>query len=212
MAKCKEKNIEFVVPAKRKRNYTTKEIIAEGDEIIEIQAPKEYSTWQKEPQKLPEYLELRRISCISPEGKEYILYTSVLKKDIKKEEIQVLYLSRWDIEIGIREIKTIMDINILRSKTPEMIFKELAISLSTYNLTRKIIYTSIKGLSFSPETDFICEFYKDNQILLIDKKGRLYNRWSTGRRRIKDVNPKGDATEKTPKSFISTKNKTGEIF
>ncbi len=57
-------------------------------------------------------------------------------------------MTRWDIEIGIREVKTIMDINVIRSKTPEMALKELCISLGTYNLIRKIIYTSIKDLLF----------------------------------------------------------------
>ena len=94
-----------------------------------------------------------------------------------------MYLTRWDIEIGIREVKTIMDINILRSKTPEMALKELCISLASYNLIRKIIYASIKNLPFSPKENFIHQFYTFNQDILIDKKGRIYNRWSSGRRR-----------------------------
>jgi len=66
-----------------------------------------------------------------------------------------LYLTRWDIEIGIREIKTIMDINVLRSRTPDMALKELAVTLAAYNLIRKVIYASIRDLPFSPKEDFI---------------------------------------------------------
>jgi len=106
-----------------------------------------------------------------------------LDKNISKDDIQLLYLNRWDIEIGIREVKTIMDINVLRSKTPEMALKELATSLATYNLIRKVIYASIKDLPFSPKEDFIYQYYTHNQSILIDKKGRVYNRWSSGRRR-----------------------------
>jgi IS4 transposase len=106
-----------------------------------------------------------------------------LDKKIKREEIQLLYLTRWDIEISIREVKTIMDVNILRSKTPDMALKELTVSLATYNLIRRIIYASTKDLPFSPKEDFIYQFYTLNQDILIDKKGRVYNRWSTGRRR-----------------------------
>jgi len=209
IAKCKKRNIEIVVPAKRMRNYIVEETIAEGDEIIRINIPKERSSWLKEHVEIPKFLQLRRISSISPEGKEYISYTTILKKEIKKEEIQALYLSRWDIEIGIREIKTIMDINILRAKTPSMIFKELAISLATYNLIRKIIYASIKDLPFFPKTDFIYKFYTNSQNLLIDKKGRLYNRWSTGRKRAFGTYPKGNVTQKTSSANLSPKNKTG---
>jgi len=192
MAKCKEKNIQIVVPAKRKRNYIVKETIEKGDERIEIKAPKERSNWLKEQIEIPESLLIRKISCISPEGKEYILNTTVLKKEISKEEIQMLYLTRWDIEIGIREIKTIMNINVLSSKSKAMIEKELGISLSTYNLIRKIIHASVEGLSFFPEADLIQKFYPNSQSVFIDKKNRLYNRWSSGRRRTKKFDTKGD--------------------
>ena len=182
ISKCKRKGIELVMPAKRKRDYELVEVLAEGDEIIRIKTPKNRSKWLQDNEKANTFL-LRRIQCKSPDGKKYVLHTTLLDKKITKQEFQLLYLTRWDIEIGIREVKTIMDINILRSKTPEMALKELAVTLATYNLIRRVIYASIKDLSFSPEEDFIYKFYTLNKELLIDKKGRVYNRWSTGRRR-----------------------------
>ena len=125
-----------------------------------------------------------------------------MDKKIKKDEFQLLYLTRWDVEIGIREVKTIMDINILRSKTPEMALKELSVTLSTYNLIRKFIYTSIKDLPFSPEEDFIYQFYTLNQDILIDKKGRVYNRWSSGRRGVESINNISNASETKTKQTI----------
>src|SRR5690606_21156788 len=122
ISKCKRSGVELVVPAKRERSYELVETLGEGDEIIRIKAPKNRSKWLKENEKANTFL-LRRIVCRSPDGKEYILHTTVLDKKIGKQEIQLLYLTRWDIEISIREIKTIMDINILRSKTPEMALK-----------------------------------------------------------------------------------------
>lgn len=86
-----------------------------------------------------------------------------------------------------------MDVHILRSKTPEMALKELTVSLATYNLIRKIIYASIKDLPFSPKEDFIYQFYTFNTAILIDKKGRVYNRWSTGHRRTEATCNKTDA-------------------
>jgi allantoicase len=64
-----------------------------------------------------------------------------------------------------------------------MALKELTVALATYNLIRKVIYASIKDLPFSPKEDFIFKFYTLNKELHIDKKGRVYDRWSTGRRR-----------------------------
>ena len=82
---------------------------------------------------------LRRLQCQSPDGGEYVLPTSLLDKTIGKHEIQELYLARWDIEVGIGEIKTVMAINILRSQTPEMALKELTVWLAAYHLIRKMI-------------------------------------------------------------------------
>jgi hypothetical protein len=194
ISKCHRKGIELVMPAKRRRNYEVVETVAPGDEIIRIKTPKKRSKWLKNNEDPGTFL-LRRITCKSPEGKEYVLNTTVLDKKISKDEIQTLYLTRWDIEIGIREIKTIMDVNILRSKTPEMALKELTVSLATYNLIRKIIMASIKDLPFSPKEDFIYKFYTFNKDILIDKKGRVYSRWSTGRRRTKPSNTKTNPTK-----------------
>lgn len=182
ISKCKRKGVELVLPAKRERGYELVEVLVEGDEIIRIKTPKKRSKWLEQNEEANIFL-LRRIVCHSPDGKEYVLHTTILDKKIDKQEIQLLYLTRWDIEISIREIKTIMDINILRSKTPEMALKELTVSLSTYNLIRKVIHASIKALPFFPKEDFIHKFYTLNKDLLVDKKGRVYNRWSTGRRR-----------------------------
>lgn len=39
-----------------------------------------------------------------------------------------------------------------------------------------MIYTSIREMPFSPNEDFIYKFYMFNQDILVDKKGRVYNR------------------------------------
>jgi len=201
ISKCKRLGVEIVVPAKRERNYDLIEKLGDGDEIISIKTPKNRSKWLEVNEK-PGSIIVRRIQCKSPEGEDYILLTTILDKEITKEDIQLLYLTRWDIEIGIREIKTVMDINILRSKTPEMALKELCISLASYNLIRKIIYASIKDLPFFPKEDFIHQFYTFNQDILIDKKGRIYNRWSSGRRRNESTNIETDASKKKTKQEI----------
>lgn len=201
IAKCRRKGIELVIPAKRERGYELVETLSAGDEIIRIKTPKNRSKWLENNEKADTFL-LRRICCKSPEGKEYVLHTTILNREIGKEEIQMLYLSRWDIEISIREVKTIMDVNILRSKTPDMALKELAISLAAYNLIRKIIYASIKNLPFSPKEDFIQKFYTSNQDILIDKTGRVYNRWSTGRRRTETNDSQTNASKTKAKQGI----------
>jgi hypothetical protein len=202
LSKCKQAGVELVVPAKRERNYEVVEELGEGDEIIRIKTPKKRSEWVKGHENedgalpvLPETLVLRRIQCKTPDGAVYVLIATILDPEISKEDIQFLYLTRYDIEISIREVKTIMDINILRSKTPDMALKELTVALATYNLIRKVIYASIKDLPFSPKEDFIFKFYTLNKEFHIDKKGRVYDRWSTGRRRAVQSDKETDVAQ-----------------
>ena len=201
IAKCQRKGIQIVVPAKRVKRYEQVEVLGEGDEIIRTKTPKIRSQWLKNNEQSGDLL-LRRIQCKSPDGTPYILHTTLLDKTINKHELQELFLSRWDVEISIREIKTIMDVNILRSKTPQMALKEMTVSLATYNLIRKMIYTSIKDMPFSPEEDFIYKFYTLNQDILVDKKGRVYNRWSTGRRRTHPIDSKTSTAKTKTKQKI----------
>ncbi|MEI6575171.1 MAG: IS4 family transposase [Bacteroidota bacterium] len=201
ITKCRRLGIEMLVPSKRFRNYEVIEKLEDGDEIIKIKTPKNRSKWLNIKEKHGDIV-LRRIQCKSPEGIDYVLITTILDKNITKESFQLLYLTRWDIEIGIREIKTVMDINVLRSKTPEMALKELCVSLAAYNLIRKIIYASIKDLPFFPKENFIQKFYTHNQDILIDKKGRVYNQWSSGRRRNESINIETNTAEEKTKQKV----------
>jgi hypothetical protein len=200
--KCIKEKIHFIVPAKRKRNYKLLKTIEKGDELVEIKMLKSRSAWAPKDIEFSKSLVLRKITCISPDGKEYDLLTSVIDVKISRNEIQFEYLNRWDIEITIREIKTIMDINILRSKTPEMLKKELVVALTAYNLIRKIIYASLKDLPFFPKENFIYKFYTINKSVLIDKTGRVYSKWSSGRIGNKATDSETNVTSKEARSKI----------
>ena len=177
----RKNNFDIIVPGKRVRNYTLVEKIADGDEIVKLklgQLPK----WLPVEEILPKELTLRRLSFLSPDGeKTLVLYTTILNDKIPKCDIILKYFTRWDIEITIRETKTIMDINVLRGKSDDIVQKELVSALIAYNLIRKVIMQSVEKTDFSPKTDVIQEFLENNKELYIDRKGRVYNRWSTGR-------------------------------
>lgn len=58
---------------------------------------------------------------------------------ILKTELVELYGMRWQIELDFRSIKTVMQMEILRCKSPEMIRKEIAVHLLAYNLVRTVM-------------------------------------------------------------------------
>src|SRR5690606_11279210 len=55
------------------------------------------------------------------------------------EKIAQLYRLRWDAEINLRSLKTMMHMDVLRCRTPEMVRKEIWAHLLAYNLIRTVI-------------------------------------------------------------------------
>lgn len=193
----KKQEVDIIVPGKRKRNYKVIEKIAQGDEIVSLLKPKEYSKMIAKFDIQDKSIEIRRIQVTNPndENEEIVLFTSLLDKKISKEEILLKYLTRWDIEISIREIKTILELNVIRSKSPGMVMKEVTAGLIAYNYIRKIIAKSAQSGNFSPEADIFQKFYQTSSTILLDKLGRVYSRWSPGRYgRINKSNNKAHST------------------
>ena len=54
-------------------------------------------------------------------------------------DLDALYCQRWQVEVDLRSIKAVMGMDILRTKSPGMIDKELAIYLLAYNLLRALM-------------------------------------------------------------------------
>lgn len=59
--------------------------------------------------------------------------------EVGKQELVELYGQRWQIELDFRSIKTVMQMEILRCKSPAMIRKEIAAHLLAYNLVRTVM-------------------------------------------------------------------------
>ena len=68
------------------------------------------------------------------------LVTSLIEAgQVSKKELLVLYHARWQVELDLRSIKTVMQMGVLRCKSPEMVKKEIAVHLLAYNLVRAVM-------------------------------------------------------------------------
>ena len=84
---------------------------------------------------LPESIVVREVRVA-----DLTLVTTLLDADlVGKQELVQLYGQRWQIELDFRSIKTVMQMDILRCKSPEMIKKEVATHLLAYNLVRTVM-------------------------------------------------------------------------
>jgi hypothetical protein len=62
-----------------------------------------------------------------------------LSKNYSSEEIADLYFKRWNAELGLRDLKRTLGSFFLRSKSPEMVRKELYVRVLVFNLTRSFM-------------------------------------------------------------------------
>lgn len=60
-------------------------------------------------------------------------------KKYHKKELASIYERRWDVEINLKSIKAIMNMDMLSCKTPDMVRKEIGIHFLAYNFIRIIM-------------------------------------------------------------------------
>jgi hypothetical protein len=61
-----------------------------------------------------------------------------------------LFRQRWHAELDLRSIKTTMGMEMLRTKTPGMVRKEIGMHLLAYNLIRGVMAEAARGRDFLP--------------------------------------------------------------
>ncbi len=84
---------------------------------------------------MPETLLLREARV----GGLTLVTSLVASEQVSKQELLVLYHARWQVELDLRSIKTVMQMEVLRCKSPAMVKKEIAVHLLAYNLVRAVM-------------------------------------------------------------------------
>jgi putative transposase len=105
--------------------------------------------WMSEEQyeQIPETMTLRQVRFqVTEPGKrteELVVVTSLTDpQEYPAEAIAALYGYRWNAELDIRVIKQTLGLDHVRCKTPDMVRRELWVTLLAYNLIRKLIATA----------------------------------------------------------------------
>ncbi|MFK0570006.1 IS4 family transposase [Endozoicomonas sp.] len=82
--------------------------------------------------------------------KRIIVTTLTDTKLYPRKDISDLYIDRWHIELDFRCIKTMMKMEVLRCKTPEMLRKEIYVHLLVYNLIRALMAKTAETMQRKP--------------------------------------------------------------
>lgn len=84
---------------------------------------------------MPETLTMREVRVAG----RTLVTTFLDARAVVKQQLADLYALRWQVELDLRSIKSVMQMDILRCKTPAMVEKEIAVHLLAYNLVRAVM-------------------------------------------------------------------------
>jgi hypothetical protein len=137
-------DVLFRMHQRRKFDFRRGRRLGIEDHVVTWSKP-ERPEWMDEStyEALPKELEVRELRVkVDQSGfrvSELVLVTTMLDaEEYTKEEVAELFLERWNIELDFRSIKVVLQMDILRCKTPEMVQKEIWMHLLAYNLIRGV--------------------------------------------------------------------------
>ena len=147
IALLQQKGVDFVgrMHAHRKVDFRRGERLGRYDHVVEWAKPKR-PEWMsaKAYATIPETLSIRefRQRLVRKGYRTHVIIVATTLLDAEeytRDEIAKLYRLRWDVEINLRSLKTMMKMDVLRCQTPDMVRKEIWAHLLAYNLIRTVI-------------------------------------------------------------------------
>lgn len=155
---------------KRHTDFRRGRRLGQDDHIVTWHRPgrppwmsKELYNW------MPKSIELREIRYVitKPGRKQdpFVIATTITAVQgddaVQREDLAELFGFRWNAELDIRSVKTHLNLNHLRCKSPEMVRKEFWVTMLAYNAIRTTVLGSAWICSTRPrEVSFVscCQF------------------------------------------------------
>ena len=164
IAKLSAKGVDFVMRNHQKRivDFRRGKRLGKRDHCIEWSKPKQRPSGmsKEEYDAYPDYLVVRETQLKAPQRKGYrtgaiVIVSSFITPEEKTiDELGDYFLRRWKIELYFGDIKTSQAMDVFRTKSPDLICRELLMHMIAYNLTRAVAQQSTAS-SVTPTID--CE-------------------------------------------------------
>jgi hypothetical protein len=140
----------------RKSDFRTGRRLGPDDHVIRLEKPQR-PEWMsvEEYQSYPPWLEIRELRIrVQQKGfrtREIIVHTSLLD-DVaySKEDIAALFRRRWQAELHLRSLKTVMQMEHLRCKKPHRVRNEIRAHMIAYNLIRQLMSEAARAAAVQP--------------------------------------------------------------
>jgi hypothetical protein len=136
--------LELVARVQAERvGSVTVESRPDGDVILWRRPAKPRGMTGADYRRYPKELRMRQVTVDARDRENraevFRVVTTILDASIDGGQIGELYEQRWSGEIDIRSLKSTMQMDVLRCKSPEMIHKEIWAHLLAYNLLRTVM-------------------------------------------------------------------------
>jgi hypothetical protein len=147
IALLRQQGVDFVgrMHSQRKVDFRRGEQLSRYDHVVQWSKPAR-PAWMSRKQyaAIPATLSIRefpyRIVRPGYRQRTIVVATTLLSDEqYSMADIAKLYRLRWDAEINLCSLKTMMNMDVLRCQSPEMVRKEIWAHLLAYNLIRTVI-------------------------------------------------------------------------
>ncbi len=188
LAQSELKQIDLVARVHHKRKVDFRRGLKQGylDQLVAYHKPQR-PNWMSEEEyaKYPSFILVRHLKYkVEQEGfrtREITLATTLLEASVyEAEDLASLYRRRWLVELHIRSLKTQMQMEHLRCKSPPMVRKEIHCHMIGYNLVRAAMLASAlkydccpSRLSFTGAMQAVEEFASSLRL----QSGRRDQQW-----------------------------------
>jgi hypothetical protein len=142
--------------AKRRIDFRQGRRLGRYDHVVQWHKPLRPSWMNKKLyQRLPEVLRLRETKVeVAQKGfrcRSLLLVTTLLEAPVyPRQELALAFRCRWHAELDLRSIKHVMQMDVLRCKSPAMVRKEIGMHLLAYNLIRKLMTQAAATVGVCP--------------------------------------------------------------
>lgn len=176
IARLRDKGVDsvFRLNAQRKADFRRGRRLGKDDHIVVWQKPARRLDWISEQEfaALPPNMELREVrihvKVVGWRAKTLVVVTTLLDHtQYTKADLERLYRQRWHGEVDLRSLKSTLQMDVLRCKTPEMVRKEIWMHLLANNLLRSAMSAAAvkhnitpRQLSFRGTQQMVNAFYQ----------------------------------------------------
>lgn len=142
----------------RKTDFRSGIPLGRYDHVVVWEKPQRPNWMDEETyRQYPDTLTIRevRIRVSDPKVRTRVITIATTLLDAnehRKSDIADLYRLRWQAELHLRSVKTVLQMDVLRGQSPAMVRKEIWAHLLAYNLVRKVMAQAAQTHDVVPHT------------------------------------------------------------